>query len=94
MVNNMRLIDADYALAALMLGEAQSGGLFETDSSCMQDFLKALPTIDAVPVVRCKDCKHYELDACLKIYQDGNVSNDAWQERKPTDFCSYGERKE
>lgn len=56
--------------------------------------IKRLPAVDAVPVVRCKDCKHYELDACLKIYQDGNVSNDAWQERKPTDFCSYGERKE
>ena len=49
------------------------------------------PLADVAEVVRCKDCEHYELDACLKIYQDGNVSNDAWQERKPTDFCSYGE---
>jgi hypothetical protein len=60
----------------------------------MEQVIADGPTADAAPVVRCKDCKHYELDACLKIYQDGNVSNDAWQERKPTDFCSYGERKE
>lgn len=46
------------------------------------------------PVVRCKDCKHYDLGVCLKIYSDGNVHSSAWQERKPEDFCSYGERKD
>lgn len=50
-------------------------------------------TIDAVPVVRCKDCIHYEMGVCLKIYSDGAVSKYAWQERKPDDFCSYGERR-
>ena len=50
---------------------------------------------DVVGVVRCKNCIHYyELEpVCLKIYSDGNVSADAWQERKPNDFCSYGEVK-
>lgn len=59
-------------------------------------FLDNAKTIDAVPVVRCKDCVHYyDRDpVCLKIYSDGNVSSDAWQERKPDDFCSYGERKD
>ena len=52
------------------------------------------PAIDAVPVVRCRECKHYEMGACLKIYDDGAASRYAWQERKPDDFCSYGERKE
>ena len=51
-------------------------------------------TIDAVSVVRCRDCIHYFSGACLKIYSDGNVSQDAWQERNEDDFCSYGERKE
>ena len=53
-----------------------------------------LITIDAVPVVRCRECKHYEIGVCLKIYDDGAASRYAWQERKPDDFCSYGERKE
>ena len=53
-----------------------------------------VPTVDAVPVVRCKKCVHYERGVCLKIYDDGAASRYAWQERKPDDFCSYGERKE
>ena len=57
-------------------------------------FLKKQPTVDAVPVVRCRECVHYEMGVCLKIYDDGAASRYAWQERKPDDFCSYGERKE
>lgn len=56
--------------------------------------LAEIPAADVVPVVRCKDCKHYDLGVCLKIYQDGNLHSEAWQPRKPEDFCSYGERKD
>lgn len=52
------------------------------------------PTVDAEVVVRCKNCEHYDMGVCLKIYSDGNVHPEAWQKRKPEDFCSYGERKE
>ena len=51
-------------------------------------------TVDAVEVVRCKDCKHYDFGVCLKIYSDGAVSQYAWQARNEDDFCSYGERKD
>lgn len=54
----------------------------------------AAPTVDAEVVVRCKDCNHYDMGVCLKIYSDGNVHSEAWQSRKPEDFCSHGERKE
>ena len=47
-----------------------------------------------MPVVLCRDCLHYEMGACLKIYDDGAANKDAWQERKPDDFCSYGEKRE
>ena len=50
--------------------------------------------MDVEVVVRCRECKHYEMGVCLKIYDDGAASRYAWQERKPNDFCSYGERKE
>ena len=56
--------------------------------------LAEIPAADVVPVVRCKDCKHYDMGVCLKIYSDGNAHPDAWQSRRPEDFCSYGERKE
>ena len=50
--------------------------------------------MDVEVVVRCRECKHYEMGVCLKIYDDGAASRYAWQERKPDDFCSYGEQKE
>lgn len=57
---------------------------------------KRLRDSNAFPegVTRCKDCAHYDMGVCLKIYSDGNVHPEAWQERKPDDFCSYGEPKE
>ena len=53
--------------------------------------IKKAPTIDAVEVVRCKDCKKWGYSAGLcrhwsKLY--GSVLTRA------SDFCSYGERKE
>ena len=56
--------------------------------------IDTIQRVDAVEVVRCRNCIHYFSGACLKIYSDGNVSQDAWQERNEDDFCSYGERKE
>lgn len=53
----------------------------------------AQPFADVAPVTRCKDCEHYDLGVCLKIYSDGSVHPAAWQSRKPTDFCSYGTPK-
>ena len=57
-------------------------------------FVNAAPTIDAEIVVRCKDCVHYDIGVCLKIYSDGNAHPEEWQSRRPEDFCSYGERKD
>lgn len=41
------------------------------------------PTIDAVPVVRCRECKHYTPTICHRL---NTVV-------KPFDFCSYGKPK-
>lgn len=59
-----------------------------------EQLLDEIPAADVAQVVRCKDCKHYDMGVCLKIYSDGNVHSAAWQKRKPEDFCSYGERKD
>ena len=58
------------------------------------DVLNGIPAADVTPVVHCKGCKHYDLGVCLKIYSNGNAHPEAWQSRKPEDFCSYGERKD
>lgn len=56
--------------------------------------LMDLPSADVVPVIRCKDCKHYYF-ADNRIPQEQRyvceISGEIW---KPDDFCSYGERKE
>lgn len=59
-----------------------------------EQLLDEIPAVDAEVVVRCKDCKHYDMGVCLKIYSDGNAHLEAWQKRTPDDFCSYGERKD
>lgn len=45
-------------------------------------------TSDAVPVVRCKDCKWFGLAGCaIQIVDDTDKPSE-------DDFCSFGERKE
>ena len=54
-------------------------------------FLKKQPTVDAVPVVRCRECKYrfknngHDKSGCPII--DANI----WMD--DDDFCSYGEQK-
>lgn len=84
----MRPIDADQFILAIM-----DASLSSVDEDTILDLVDSVPAVDAVPVVRCKDCIHYDLGVCLKIYSDGNAQKDSWQSRNPNDFCSYGERR-
>lgn len=84
----MRLIDADKLERQEFDGEEACFDYVDTED------IDNAPTVDTVPVVRCKDCKHYDMGVCLKIYSDGNVHSAAWQKRKPEDFCSYGEQRD
>ena len=53
--------------------------------------IKTAPTVDAVPVVRCKDCKHYEIHK-PKVLENCE-RNGYIIPMKPDDFCSCGERR-
>lgn len=53
--------------------------------------------VDAVEVVRCNDCKHYdyEYQLCTLHSIDPNAfSGGCDVDMQPDDFCSYGERRE
>lgn len=53
------------------------------------DYVKDFPTVDAVEVVRCKDCKKYRDPFCLlNDTQSGYLTAVS-----PDHFCSYGERR-
>lgn len=86
----MRLIDAE-------LLEEQFG-ISDADILAKEE-IRYAPTVDAVVVTRCKDCKsHRELNRKDRLeggYAEGvlwcmNYSDGVW----PDDFCSYGEPKE
>lgn len=51
------------------------------------------PTVDAVEVVRCRDCKHRGTDYCI-FHIKGEPADEDLLLKLDNDFCSYGERKE
>ena len=88
----MRLIDADLLSEAI---HENVSALYEEAVWAKEDCLteiEAAPTVDAVEVVRCRECKYrfknngYNKDGCPII--DANI----WMD--DDDFCSHGEREE
>ena len=88
----MRLIDADRLSEAI---HENVSALYEDAVFAKEDCLTevyAAPTVDAAPVVRCRECKYrfknngHDRSGCPII--DANI----WMD--DDDFCSYGERKE
>lgn len=83
-----RLIDAD-ALAMHMADWqlSASSDQYDTIEEAI-DAVTSAPTIDAVPVVRCKDCKWFgEMGCAIEIVDETDMP-------KENDFCSFGERKD
>ena len=56
-----------------------------------KDLINEMPIVDAVPVVRCRECKHCDPE---NHHCDHHMGTATPLRRKPDDFCSYGERKE
>lgn len=62
-----------------------------------RDYIASLSAADVVPVVRCRECKHYREHRTKKY---GNLmcsctrmgKHDMDYPVKPDDFCSYGEK--
>ena len=89
-----RLIDADAAKLTAndyKIFRCQLGGLVD-----VVEFLDDMPTVDAVKVVRCKDCKHYKPQKKSTHWENrANYCNRVVTiKAQPNDFCSYGERKD
>ena len=85
-----RLIDAD----ALGVGRCSKDILpaaYCAGWNGLIELIEKAPTIDAVPAVRCRECKWWQEDDDI-----GHCDNPDGLDNyaKPEDFCSYGERKE
>lgn len=81
----MRLIDADEMKEVWGQGDEVYNATGIGMAICKA--VDAMPTIDAVPVVRCKDCIWWKRAGCAF---DTRIEEDI---PKENDFCSYGERR-
>ena len=89
MATEKRLIDANELIEALpIVTEDRKITLYGAVADFMI-MISAMPTVDAVEVVRCADCKYWCEDTLSCTI--GNHYDDNWYAE---DFCSYGERKD
>ena len=87
MANEKRLVDADVFIRDLTAMKSVY------DAIALDGMIKALneaPTVDAMEVVRCRDCKHCDPE---NLRCDHPMGTNLPLHRKPDDFCSYGERR-
>ena len=94
----MRLIDANAFLKDILTAGIGKT-IIEYSESDIGYMIRKRPTVDAVEVVRCRDCKHWKPSGS----KAGNSFSDMEYiggceftnyYRSESDFCSYGERKE
>lgn len=74
-----RLIDADALRDALPVR-------WESALRCIRE----APTVDAVPVIRCCECRYWDGEGRCEAPVNGLVR----EYTKGTDFCSYGEKED
>ena len=93
----MRLIDADQASSIENLDQYSDLAAVLGDVQTVRDILADAPTIDAVPVVRCRECAHYKIcdewengkRMLCEIHHHSYLDHDG-----DNHFCSWGQRKE
>ena len=106
MATEQRLIDANKV--ARDVRENNKENFFQADWSSKRvcELLESAPTVDAVEVVRCKDCEKWKCHGmpfditkgtCYNPrfhFHHGHVLDECFMPvTNETDFCSYGERR-
>ena len=99
----MRLIDADLLSEAIYDNvPAPYEDASWAKENCLAE-IETAQTVDAVPVVRCRECKHHRdkneqeqqyLVEDILICTSPDATDDCWNAVWPDHFCSYGERKD
>ena len=90
MTNGKRLIDAN-ALISYM-DECSQESRFRVYYGYAKSFIDDAPTVDAVEVVRCRDCiKRYDTDECPMCFLNRGLYVECTED---DGFCDLGERKD
>lgn len=85
----MRLIDADKLIKHIEVEYQKFDSVYDT-YEVLKD-IKTADTVDAVPVIRCKDCKWWVDKTSYRSYP---LCADYERSMNADDFCSRAERKE
>jgi hypothetical protein len=85
-----RLIDATKLQGEMM--DMVASGLYGLED--MIDAVIEQPTVDAVQVVRCKECKRWTTPIPIEMKKDGyGYCGGLWTNTHMDDFCAWGERR-
>ena len=95
----MKLIDADALMDVIReheyrLATKQGSIDYGMFTLGIQQAVDEQPTVDAMEVVRCRDCKHAWIHPCGYVYCHRDGRNAYEMTFNLDSFCSYGERKE
>ena len=87
-----RYIDADAIISFVDAGHLRNPLELAWSDNAVVDMIESRPTVDAVPVVRCGECKHCFVDGDNVRFNvceltHNRVQSDDW-------FCADGERKD
>lgn len=84
----MRLINAEHLEKFIDYGHLNNPNEKLYSENDIREMIDMMPTVDAVPVIRCKDCKWFvdeeDQSYCIEMY--GQCSGNG--------FCAWAERKE
>lgn len=83
----MRLGDLDALKDAINFGISDAPTYIK---ATVDQYIDEAPIIDAVPVVRCRECRYWSEDGRCDPPQNGLIR----EYTRPDDFCSVGEPKE
>lgn len=82
-------IDKKVVPGLLLLDNASGAGIMAGFSEILEE-ADVIPTIDAMPIVRCRDCMHCLWDELHKDRKGRCMEHHLWCE--PDGFCHMGEK--
>lgn len=91
-----KLIDADKLESGEVIIPTENGG-YEYVEVFYKDDVDNAPSVDAVEVVRCKDCRYYHVYYESNGHAEKGYGACDWINDKSVredHFCSWGERRE
>ena len=88
-----RLINAENVEYAFLAICDRESGVPLAIAEWLANVVRNAPTVDAVEVVRCKDCTFCVFNSSNETFKCRSM-NGMYRTVVPDDFCSYGERKD